>query len=455
MRIAIATAVYYPQINGVAVFSHNLARGLAQRGHEVIVLTPSQKGKSYAEEQDGVKVCYLKSVEAKVYPDQIHETSDDKRWWHRHGFRVSVFPGNEVRRILDEFQPEVVHVQVSDPVGLSVVSYARKRGIPVVTTEHNQPEILTETMGVPRVMRKGANAVLSAYFRKRQSKSDFATMPTERAIRNLLGKHELGVPIAAVSNGVDLKRFKPGEADGEVYAKYGLKRGIPTVLYVGRVDPEKKVGTVIEAVKRLRKEWGAENVRGKDIETEGRKDAGAEKAANDGAANQKMEARTKVPKTGVDLSCTELVVVGDGVDRARLMRKYGREAWVHFLGRVMPPDLYELYKMGWVFVTASEVETQGIVLIEAAAVGLPLVAVNAGAVGEICIDGENGYLCRPGVIEEMAEAISRILADGKLRAKFAKASIRIASEHDLEKTLDRFTNIYHKVIRMNKEGSDA
>lgn len=405
MKIVISTAVYYPQINGVAVFSHNLARGLAGRGHEVMVLTPSQKGYSYTDEQDGVKVCYLKSVQAKIYPDQIHETSEDKRLWHKYGFRVSVFPGAEVRKILDEFQPEVVHAQVSDPVGLSVVSYARKRGIPVVTTEHNQPEVLTETIGVPRVVRKGANVALSAYFRNRQGKSDFVTMPTERAIRNLLGKRILKVPIAAVSNGVDLKYFKPGKAKQEIYTRYGLSLEVPIVLYVGRVDPEKKVETVIKTVKEVRK---------------------------------------KVPKT-------ELVIVGDGVDRLRLEKKYGMELWVHFLGRVLPPDLYELYKVGSVFVTASEVETQGIVLIEAAASGLPLVAVNKGAVSEVCVNDVNGYLCKSGDVLEMAEAVSRILMDGKLRERFSKESVKIASEHDFEKTLDRFINIYRRVVEMKKK----
>ena len=68
MKIAIATAVYYPMINGVAVFSHNLAVGLAKRGHEVLVICPSQTGKNYTRTTDGVKVVYLKSVEAKIYP---------------------------------------------------------------------------------------------------------------------------------------------------------------------------------------------------------------------------------------------------------------------------------------------------------------------------------------------------------------------------------------------------
>ena len=409
MRICISTAVYYPQINGVAVFSHNLALGLVARGHEVLVICPSQTGKNHIEMQEGVKVCYLRSVDAKVYPDQIHAVPEKKkvfgvkipRLLYKHGFRVSVFPQIEVKKALDEFRPDVVHVQISDPIGLSVVSYARHHGIPVVTTEHNQPEVLTEPLKVPGVMRKGANAVLAAYFRNRQSKSDFVTMPTEQAIRNLIGDGvEFPVPVAAVSNGVDLSCFKPGKVSNALYDKYGIDAIVPIVLYVGRVDPEKKVDLVVEAFK---------------------------------------QARRQIPEM-------QLVVVGDGVDRLRLETKYGSTEGMKFLGKVLPPDLYELYKMGSVFVTASEIETQGIVLIEAAASGLPLIAVDKGAVNEVCINDKNGYLCKPGSVAEISEAIVKVMSDSKMREKFAKESIKIAHEHDFEKTLDKFINIYQRVL---------
>ena len=418
MKIVIATAVYYPMINGVAVFSHSLALGLAERGHEVLVITPSQNGKNYITEENGVKVMYLRSVQAKIYPDQIHPISPKKRFlkheiprfFYKHGFRVSVFPQLEIKKILDDFCPDVVHVQVSDPIGLSVVSYARRNDIPVVTTEHNQPEVITDPLKIPTVAKKPVNALLSAYFRNRQSKSDFVTMPTKQAIDNLILSHteDFGVPIAAVSNGVDLTNFKPGKADEQIYKKYGLPLDKKIALYVGRVDPEKQVGLVLEAF---------------------------------------CEAYNSIPDT-------ILVIVGDGVDKPRLesrVDKLGLDGRVKFLGRVTPPDLYELYKVGDVFVTASEIETQGIVLIEAAATGLPLIAVNAGAVGEICVDGKNGFLCAPGDVRGVGIAMTKILSDDKLRKEFSKNSITIASEHDFEKTLDKFINIYRRVISLKQE----
>jgi len=418
VRIVIATAVYHPMINGVAVFAHNLAMGLVARGNEVVVICPSRTGKNYVLMEDGVEVHYLRSVQVKVYPDQIHDVPEKKSilgvklpTLYRHGFRVSVFPAIEVRKILDDFLPDVVHVQVSDPIGLSVVSYARKNGIPVVTTEHNQPEVLTEPLRVPKLVKKPVDALLSAYFVNRQSKSDFVTMPTKKAIYKLLDGKDIEVPVAAVSNGVDLSAFHPGRVSREFCEKYGVPFGRPVVLYVGRVDPEKSVGSVIEAF---------------------------------------ASAHERVPSA-------VLVIVGDGVDKIRLMDLVVERPElvdsVFFAGRVTPPDLYEFYQLGDVFATASEIETQGIVLVEAAASGLPLIAVDKGAVSEICVDGENGFLCEPGDVAGIAEAMVRVLSDDVLRKKYSKRSVEIASEHDFEKTLDKFINIYKRVIKIKKSNS--
>ena len=231
-------------------------------------------------------------------------------------------------------------------------------------------------------------------------------MPTERAIRGLLGNGEkIKIPVAAVSNGVDLSDFKPGKAKASLYEKYGISKELPVVLYVGRVDPEKRVGLVAEAF---------------------------------------IKARSKCPKM-------QLVIVGDGVDRLKLQNKYNGDSSIKILGRVLGSDLHELYKVGSLFVTASEIETQGIVLIEAAASGLPLIAVDKGAVAEICVDGENGILCEPRNVSQIAEAIVKIMSDSDLREKYAKKSVEISHEHDFERTLDKFINIYNHLLKNNNK----
>lgn len=441
MKIAIATAVYYPMINGVAVFSHNLAKGLAARGHEVMVLCPSPTGEAKVEKQDGVKVVYLRARELKAYPDQIHnpEKLPPRRILgmkiprgYRYGFRIALFPNRAVAEALDRFQPDVVHVQVADLIGRTAVSWARQNGVPVVSTEHNQPEVLVRPLGIPKFLRQPLEGFLANYFVRRQNQSDFATMPTEEAIDNLVltPGRELKVPIAAVSNGVDLSHFAPSKAVAEIYQKYRISPELPTVLYVGRVDPEKRVELVLEAfakaVQKMEKH---------------------QKAQERPEEKQDKTAKQRKP-------VAQLVIVGDGVAREKLekrARELGIDDAVRFLRRVVPPDLYELYKVGDVFATASEIETQGIVLIEAAATGLPLIAVDKGAVREICEDGENGFLCAPEATEELSAAMVKILSDQKLQQKFSKNSLKKAQEHDLERTLKRFENIYERVRKKKNQ----
>jgi glycosyltransferase involved in cell wall biosynthesis len=396
------------------MFSYNLARGLVAKGHEVLVLTPSQNGYRHTEELDGVKVVYLSSTDLKVYPDQIHEVPK-KKLFYKNGLKASIFPSRQIKRALSAFRPDVVHVQGSDPIGVAVVGFARKNKIPVVTTEHNQPEVLTQSLMMPGMMRKPINHMLSSYFVKRQKKSDYITMPTKLAINNLFGNENPGVPIEAVSNGVDLTAFGPGRPDGKIYTKYNIPDNVKIVLYVGRVDPEKNIWVVLRAF---------------------------------------ADFLYRAKSNGIDkLSKTLFVVVGDGVDKSRLENEalnIGISDSVKFLGKVTGPDLAEIYKIGTVFATASEIETQGIVLIEAAASGLPLIAVDAGAVAEVCKNGENGFLIKPGDIASMSEAIDRILTDRELRKAMSLKSLEIAEGHSLDKTVDKFIEIYQKVCYNRK-----
>ena len=145
----------------------------------------------------------------------------------------------------------------------------------------------------------------------------------------------------------------------------------------------------------------------------------------------------------------ELLVVGDGIAKPeleKLVEEKNLSKNVRFLGRVMPPDLQEIYKTGNLFATASKTETQGIVLIEAAATGLPLVAVDAGAVKELCQNKRNGILCEPDNIRQLANAMVKILSDDSLRKEYSANSLEVAKKHDINHTLSRFEEIYQIAI---------
>jgi len=144
-------------------------------------------------------------------------------------------------------------------------------------------------------------------------------------------------------------------------------------------------------------------------------------------------------------SAPVLVLAGAGPDEARLRslaRHYGVARRVRFPGFVPDADLPGLYRLADVFAIASEAELQSLVTMAAMASGLPVVAVDAGALAELVHPGENGFLARPGHAEELAVSLDLLCADPALRARMAKASLRIISDHDRHSLLARWESIY-------------
>jgi glycosyltransferase involved in cell wall biosynthesis len=209
-----------------------------------------------------------------------------------------------------------------------------------------------------------------------------------------------------ISNGVDLKRFTPYPAfPGESKAlrrAYALDPELPVIIYVGRIDADKQVDLVVQAAARV--------------------------------------------MHSVD---TQLLIVGDGRRQAAMMRlseKLGIRDRCHFPGFVSATgDLPGLYRLASVFVTASEVETQGLVALEAAATGLPIVAVRAAAIPEIVKDGETGYLVPPRHIDGMARRLALLLRDSVQAEAMGKAGRAIATNHSLDSSVKAHERLYQSL----------
>lgn len=421
MRIAITSDLYYPMTNGVAVFAHNLAKGLAKQGHEVLVLCPSFTGRQHREKREGVTTFYLRSIRFPFYPDQINEVPEGKeflgmpllRLAYRHGLWITVDPYPTMKKVLNRFRPDVIHNQTAEMIAFAARRYAKKYDVPMVSTGHAYPDNITSQLKILKPIKRPLDAILRTYMASFLKHSEYATMPTEMAIDDLVPKKRkhFKVPVEPLSNGVDLAKFGPGKAPDRIYRKYHLPKDRPLVLYVGRVDPEKSLSNVVSAFA--------------------------------GVLDVIPEAK--------------LVIVGDGTDRRHLQdlaQALGIEKSVYFPGRIYPPDIMEVYRAATLFATASETETQGIVLIEAAATGLPLVAVDAGAVRELCQHKRNGILCHPGDVAEMTDAMMKLLKNPELCERYGKESLEVAKMHDLNRTLQRFVEIYQEAIQLKRDKID-
>lgn len=423
MKIVISTDIYYPMINGVAVFSRNLAAGLTKRGHDVLVLAPSISGdfESEYDEEYGFKVVRLSSKKMMLYPDQINKVPEKKdflgmkmpRLLYKNGLHVSYMPDLEIKRVLSEFQPDIIHNQTPGPVALAILRYARRHKVALVSTDHAYPDNLTQQVKLPELAKKPINAVMNAYFVSFLKRSDYATVPTEQVLTDCIPKSKLffRVPIEALSNGIDLSRFAKGRVNHEIYERYDINPKKPTILYIGRVDPEKSLDVLMDAFIKVQ-----------------------EKVEN-----------------------AQLVIVGDGTMRPKLekmAKKAGISDKVVFTGRVIGKDLPQLYRTGDVFAITSKTETQSIVLLEAMATGLPAVAVKAGAIPELVHNGENGYLCEADDVGAVAKSLICILQDKNLRETMSEKSLELIKKHDISYTLTRIEEIYHRVLDEKKTHLD-
>lgn len=390
MKILIAADLHWPTINGVATFSRNLAQGLAARGHEVIVIAPSQRrsGRPY-EEQDGDYL--IKRVASVPFP-------------FYQNFRISLAPQMEIRRIFQEFEPDVVHLQMCLTIGNVTQRYAIKYGIPLVATNHAIPDNLLDNLRYLAPMSRPIGYVMTEYGVRFHSKVDYVTLPTRSAIE-LFGEERLNVPVEPVSNGIDLSKFTASKAPVAIYRKFHIPRDKKVITYVGRIDAEKHLHVLLQAFARIYRSKNAES--------------------------------------------PHLLVVGAGTDLERLkalsyrLRIHGS---VTFTGRVTDEEIIQLHKVGHIFAMPSPAELQSIATLEAMASGKPVIAVDAGALRELCQDGRNGILCEKDDVAGITKALKKVLADDSLREQYAKESLEIAKTHDIKHTLDKFEEIYQTVM---------
>lgn len=386
MKILIASDLHYPTINGVATFGRNLAIGLANRGHEVMVIAPSQTSKRFKEIDVNHVVVRTASVPFVPYQN----------------FRISPSPGREVKKAILEFDPDVIHIQMLMWIGQATMKYGNKFGIPIVSTNHAMPENLMDNILLLAPIARPINFMLRQYGARFHSKADYVTLPTQSAIDMFNMTDRMTVPMEAVSNGIDLVRFQPGKPGPEIYEKFNLPQDVPIITYVGRVDVEKHLPLLIKAFAVVRKKHDA-----------------------------------------------HLMIVGSGQDALNLKEiahNLGVYDDVTFTGRVTEEDKVLLHQIGTVFAMPSPTELQSIATLEAMASGQPVVAVDAGALKELCQNERNGFLCSKDDVEQFADGLSRLVSDPKERKRMSHESLAIAKTHDLNTTLDRFEAIYTEII---------
>jgi len=348
MRIAYLTQSYPPMVSGAAISVQQLAESMSQNGHKVLVLAASEKEHAYHIYRENITVMRLQSIKNPL----------------RIGQRLMLNPRSRVGKALKQFKPDVIHVHEPFQMGILGLHYAHRVGIPINFTTHQLPWFIASYF--PELFRPFIEKTLWLYARISLKRYSSVISPTQTIAAII--EQKIGLKPNVIGHGLDTQRFHPSlrpDPGTATRSRLNLPPDVPIILHTGRLDMDKSVDKVIRSV-----------------------------------------------APAIHESDAHFLIVGDGCQRnglIRLCRELGIDQRVHFTGYVLPQDMPDIYRAADVFVTASEIETQGIVLLEAAASGLPIVAVDATCIPEVVHDQFNGFLVRPGDFRSFGRAVLTLI----------------------------------------------
>ncbi|HSN09824.1 MAG TPA: glycosyltransferase [Hanamia sp.] len=385
MRILFVSDTYYPHINGVYYFVCRIGPMLQENGHQVAVIAPSASMAFSRKKIDDLDVYGLPSFSVLFY--------------RTIRLPFPLFQKYSISKIIKEFKPDIIHIQDHFLISKAVVGVNKKLKIPVIATNHFMPENVTVLVRGQR-WKKLVENFMWKDFSKVFNEAKIVTTPTETGVQII--QKRLKVKAIAISSGIDLEKFNPHGDTHWIKEKYKLPDK-PVLLYVGRLDPEKHIEEILQAV--------------------------------------------AVAAKKVDFC---FVVVGKGISKKNLEElaiELGIADRVIFTGFVPDEDLPYFYKLSRCFIIASIAELLSLVTLQAMASALPIIAVNAGALSELVIDKTNGYLYNEGDISTIAQFIGEIITNDELHKNMGKKSLEYIHQHDINKTLESFEKLYQSYCR--------
>lgn len=304
---------------------------------------------------------------------------------------------------LEKFRPDVVHSHHPYLLGDTALRISALRNVPLVFTHHSMYEKFTHYVpgDSPRLQRFVVE--LSAGY---ANLCDWVIVPSG-SIAAILKERGVETPIEVIPTGIDIERFRRGDRWG-FRATMGIPAGDFVVGHIGRLAPEKNLGFLAEAVTAFL-------------------------AIND---------RARFLIAGVGNSGKEV--------RERFERR-GMGGRLHFAGILKDGGLADAYHAMDVFAFASQSETQGMVLAEAMAAGVPVVALDGPGVREAVIDGRNGFLLPEEEVAAFSEALARVAAlsgDG-LRA-MKEAALETAESFSIRRCAERALALYESLGEVDR-----
>lgn len=301
---------------------------------------------------------------------------------------------------IDEFKPDVIHSHHPFFLGDAALRAARRRKLPLLYTHHTLYEKYTHYVPLHSAKLKQFVIRLSTQY------ANFCTkvIAPSLSVADMIRKRGVRVPIDEIPTGVDTRHFGRGQRR-KFRSAYHLTEDTLIVGHLGRLAPEKNLVFLAESVANFFK--------------------------------KNREAIFLVVGRGP--SATEI---------RRIFKTKGLEAQLLMVGNKTERELPDVYQAMDLFVFASQSETQGMVLVEAMACGLPVIALDASGVREVVEDGQNGRLLPPDTsYGGFADVIHEFAADPQKARQWSKQARQTAAGFSREVCARRLVKLYHSVVR--------
>jgi len=373
--------VYFPRVNGVSTSIQTFRRELDALGLETRLIAPEYPS-SFADEA-GI---------LRIPSSRLPLDPEDRRM---HGGAIRAAAERLARERFD-----VVHIQTPFVAHYLGLELARRFGVPAIESYHTFFEEYLFHY-VP-FLPKGWLRAAARRFSRTQGNSVAALVVPSTAMREVLGSYGVTAPMHVIPTGIPLADFSGGDG-ARFRMRLGVAAGTPLLLFVGRVAHEKNIGFLLRALQL---------------------------------------ARQQVP-------ALEMVIAGEGPAESSLRREtaqLGLEARVHFVGYLdRKGALLDCYAAADAFVFASRTETQGLVLLEAMAVGLPVVSTAVMGTRDI-VGPRRGALVPEDDERAFAGEIVRLIGDPALRAALSGEAREYAREWHADALARRMAALYAEVI---------
>lgn len=381
MKILFISDVYFPRINGVSTSIETFRHELRGLGHTVHLIAPDYPGSS-ADESD------IMRVPSRQLPFDPEDRLMKFGWVMEH-----------LEKLRGE-KYDIIHIQTPFVAHYLGIKLSRVLNIPCVETYHTFFEEYLHHY-IPFVPRAMTGAVARRFSRHQGNSLDGMVVPS-RPMMEVLRDYGVTTHAEVIPTGLEPESFVPGNGD-DFRRKYGIAQDRPMLLFVGRVAHEKNIGFLLHVVDRVRK----------------------------------------------DIPEVLLLIAGAGPAREGLEHeadRLGLSGNVMFIGYLdRHTELNSCYHSADIFVFSSRTETQGLVLLEAMAQGVPVVSTAEMGTRDVLREGAGVWIAEEEQ-EDFSGKVIMMLGHAGVRASLGEAGREYAHGWSAGKQAERMLDFYQSVI---------